>query len=95
MKRFALLSIIMALPFMAQAQGIKAGPWVTDASETQLTILWTSEVPGQAYVELEDGTKYYDTFAGRRIFRRLHSCGKDTGVSLPHGVFCAYKQLKE
>lgn len=73
MKRFALLSIFIALPFLAWAQSIKAGPWVTDASETQLTILWTSEVPGQAYVELEDGAKYYDTFAGRRIFRRLHS----------------------
>ncbi len=73
MKRFAVLSVLMALPFFAWAQGIKAGPWVTDATETELTILWTSELPGQAYVELEDGSKHYDVFAGRRIFRRLHS----------------------
>ncbi len=56
-----------------QAPGIQAGPWVCDASDSTLTILWTSEVPGKAYVELEDGSTVYDVFAGRRIFRRLHS----------------------
>ena len=57
----------------ANAQGVKAGPWISDAGEDAVTILWTSEIPGTAYVELEDGTTLYDTFAGRRIFRRLHS----------------------
>lgn len=53
--------------------GIKAGPWVSETRENSLTILWTSEKPGMAYVELADGTKHYETFAGRRIFRNLHS----------------------
>ena len=63
--------LLLALPFL-RAQGIKAGPWVTDAGENALTILWTSDVPGMAYVELEDGSVQYETFAGRRIFQRLH-----------------------
>lgn len=55
------------------AQDIQAGPWISDTGENSFTVLWTSRIPGTAYVELEDGTKMYDTFAGRRIFRRLHS----------------------
>ena len=72
MKRlFVFFVLIYAI--QAHAQGIKAGPWVTDASDSTLTILWTSELPGTAWVELEDGRTLYDVFAGRRIFRRLHS----------------------
>ena len=77
MKRFVLLLTVILLPVCALAQGIQAGPWVTDVSETGLTILWTSELPGQAYVQLEDGRTLYDVFAGRRIFRRLHSVTVD------------------
>ena len=77
MKRctFFLLLLAVGLLFSnsLQAQGIQAGPWVTDATDSTLTVLWTSEVPGMAYVELEDGRTVYDVFAGRRIFRRLHS----------------------
>lgn len=73
MKRF-LLTISLLLPCCAAfAQGLQAGPWISDAGETQFTVLWTSEVPGMGYVELADGTRHYDLFAGRRIFRRLHS----------------------
>ena len=53
--------------------GVKTGPWICETRENSLTILWTSEKPGMAYVELADGTRHYETFAGRRIFRRLHS----------------------
>ena len=55
------------------AQGIHAGPWVSEVRSDRVTILWTSEVPGMAYVELADGTKVWETFAGRRVFHRLHS----------------------
>ena len=76
MKRLIHLSATLFLAIVSlslNAQGIKTGPWISDASETSVTVLWTSVVPGMAYVELEDGTTLYDTFAGRRIFRRLHS----------------------
>ena len=55
------------------AQGVKAGPWVSEARTDRVTILWTSDKPGMAYVELSDGTKVWETFAGRRVFHRLHS----------------------
>lgn len=73
MKRILVIIALVALGAQCWAQGIKAGPWVCDARENQVTILWTSEVPGMAYVELPDGTQKYETFAGRRIFKRLHS----------------------
>ena len=73
MKRILNFLLLAALALPAQAQGIQAGPWVYDAGENALTILWTSELPGMAYVELENGTVRYETFAGRRIFQRLHS----------------------
>ena len=66
-------ALAAALAVNVMAQGIQAGPWITDATDSTLTVLWTSEVPGTAYVQLEDGTRVYDVFAGRRIFRRLHS----------------------
>ena len=73
MKRFALVTAAVLLSALSFAQGIKAGPWITDASDSTLTVLWTSELPGTAFVELQDGRTVYDVFAGRRIFRRLHS----------------------
>lgn len=71
MKRIVILAVLLATAFPAPGQ-IQAGPWVCDASENSLTIVWTSELPGMAYVELEDGTVRYEMFAGRRIFERLH-----------------------
>ena len=72
MKRFVLLLAVFLMSVCGFAQGVQAGPWITDASDSTLTVLWTSEVPGMAYVELESGAKVYDVFAGRRVFRRLH-----------------------
>lgn len=75
-----LLSSIIAvtLAVTLQAQGVKAGPWTGDTTENSITILWTSEVPGMAWVEYRtdasSGTQtLYELYAGRRIFRRLHS----------------------
>ena len=76
MKRFSLL-LLGLLPCLVWAQGVKVGPWISDAGDNHVTVLWTSEVPGTAYVQLEDGRTVYDTFAGRRIFRRLHSITVD------------------
>ena len=82
----AILSPLYVLP--AQGQGIMAGPWVCGASENEITILWTSEVPGMAYVELADGNLKYETFAGRRIFQRLHSITID---NLDRGAIVKYR----
>ena len=73
MKKIVFFLLGIALCAEALAGGVKAGPWVTEARTDRVTIVWTSDVPGMAYVELEDGTKVWETFAGRRVFHRLHS----------------------
>ena len=69
--------IILLIGLMACMQGwagnIEYGPWVTESRADRVTICWMSEKPGMAYVELSDGTQVWETFAGRRIFRRMHS----------------------
>lgn len=81
--------LLLALP--AQAQ-LKAGPWVCDAGEHSLTFAWTSELPGMAYVELEDGSLHYEMFAGRRIFERLHQV---TIKGLARGAVVRYRVCGE
>ena len=73
MKKILLFLLGVTLYLNCLAGGVKAGPWVSEARTDRVTILWTSEVPGMAYVELADGTKIWETFAGRRVFHRLHS----------------------
>ena len=68
---FFLLGVTLCLNGLAG--GVKAGPWVSEARTDRVTILWTSDVPGMAWVELSDGTKVWETFAGRHVFHRLHS----------------------
>ncbi len=70
------------------ASGVEYGPWVTEAREDRVTICWLSEVPGMAYVELSDGTQVWETFAGRRIFKRLHAVTID---GLSPGVEVCYR----
>ena len=88
MKHLILALVALFLTVCTYAQGIKVGPWTGDVSETSVTILWTSEVPGKAWVELPDGTRIYETFAGRRIFRSLHSICID---GLERGSVLAYR----
>ena len=72
MKRLVLLAALLLCGVSAFCQGVQWGPWVTETRENSLSILWVSEQPGMAWVELEDGTRVWETFAGRRIFKRLH-----------------------
>ena len=88
MKKYALLLSGLILSLSCLAGGIKSGPWVTEARDTGVTVLWISDVPGKAYVELSDSTKIWDTFAGRRIFRSLH-CVRIDG--LKHGSVINYR----
>ena len=71
MKKILLLSVLCLAALSAQAQ-IQSGPWTGEVRETSASILWLSEAPGLAWVELEDGSCHWETFAGRRVFHRLH-----------------------
>lgn len=73
MKKLVLILSAMVLSLRCLAGGVVSGPWVSEARETGLTVLWTTDLPGQAYVELADGRKVWETFAGRHIFQRFHT----------------------
>lgn len=51
---------------------LAVGPWVTDMRKTSCSILWTTNQESLAWVQLEDGTRIYEEFAGRRVHGRLH-----------------------
>ena len=72
MKKLMILLLALTAGIEVWAGNIKYGPWVTESREDCVTICWMSEKPGMAYVELSDGTRVWETFAGRRIFKRLH-----------------------
>lgn len=71
---------------------VQVGPWVTAArsegAEATAKILWTSRNDGMGWVELEDGSRIYDTFAGRRNVGRFHSV---TLSGLPAGQAVRYR----
>ena len=72
MKKLFLLAALLLCGASAFCQGLQWGPWITETRENSLSVLWVSEQPGMAWLELEDGTRIWETFAGRRIFGRLH-----------------------
>ena len=76
MKRFFTfllgLAVVSGTLFAQNTLPVQYGPWVTAASENSFTVLWMTDTPGLAWVELEDGSRIYQEFAGRRIFERLH-----------------------
>ena len=85
MKKLSILLLGLIACLEAWAGNIVYGPWVTEAREDGVTICWMSEKPGMAYVELGDGTKIWETFAGRRIFQKLHKIridGLEPGTEL-------------
>lgn len=89
MKRLMILLLGLMACMQGWAGGIQYGPWVTESREDRVTICWLSEKPGMAYVELSDGTKVWETFAGRRIFKRLHAVqidGLAPGTALSYRV---------
>ena len=49
------------------------GPWVTDMSENAFTVLWSTDVPCQGWVELDNGRRVYEVYAGRKMFGTLHT----------------------
>ena len=89
MKKSVLLLLWTAVSLSCFAGGVKSGPWITEARENSVTVVWTSDKPGMAYVELSDSSRIWDTFAGRRIFRSVHSVrltGLEPGAVLNYRV---------
>ena len=89
MKKVLILLVALMACLQSRAGDIEYGPWVTESREDRVTICWLSEKPGMAYVELSDGAKIWETFAGRRIFKRLHSVqikGLEPGTELCYRV---------
>ena len=89
MNRAITLLLTLLASLKVWAGNIEYGPWVTESREDRVTICWMSEKPGMAYVELSDGTKVWETYAGRRIFGRLHSIqikGLEPGSELCYRV---------
>ena len=89
MKKLTIILLGLIACLEGWAGNISYGPWVTEAREDRVTICWLSEKPGMAYVELSDGTKIWETFAGRRIFKRMHSVridGLKPGTELRYRV---------
>ncbi len=87
MKRTALLLLIIFNSFLLAAQSgtegslsdpsmveddISVGPWVTNVTDSTMSVLWTSGNKGLGWVETADGRRIYDTYAGRRVFGTFH-----------------------
>ena len=64
----------------AQDSPMACGPWVTDMSEDAFTVLWSTDIPCQGWVELDNGRRIYEYYAGRRLFGTLHTV-RVTGLS--------------
>ena len=57
----------------AQDSHLIYGPWVSDMSEDAFTVLWATDVPCQGWVELDNGRRVYEYYAGRKLFGTHHS----------------------
>ena len=87
MKRIStlLMFLIVGLSplYAASKPDIKCGPWIQNAGETEVTVLWTSYDNVFSWVEVapDDGTafeacarpRFYDVVSGRRVAGTSHS----------------------
>ena len=97
MKRLMILLLGLMTSMQGWSKNIVYGPWVTESREDRVTICWMSDEPGMAYVELSDGRQIWETFAGRRIFQRLHTVkidGLKPGTELCYRV-CGQELLDD
>ncbi len=103
-KLVLLLTLLFASPFLASAKpdpiDIEFGPWITNVSENEVTILWTTRTPNLGWVEYapDNGVNWrnadpksaYQLFAGRRVFGRFHSVtikGLEKGQAYRYKIF--------
>lgn len=52
---------------------VEYGPWVTDMSEQAFTVLWSTDEVCQGWVQLDNGRRIYEDYAGRKLFGTLHT----------------------
>lgn len=57
----------------AQDNPVLYGPWVTDMSEDAFTVLWQTDRACQGWVQLDNGRRIYEDYAGRKLFGTLHT----------------------
>lgn len=102
MKRIFLAVLIALIPFQIlkalPKADIKYGPWVTNVSETEATIFWTTESRSLGWIEIieDDGStfykapkkNFYQTVSGRRTFSTFHHV---TVTGLKPGVKYMYR----
>ena len=61
----------------AQDSHMVYGPWVTDMSEDAFTVLWSTDIACQGFVQLDNGRRIYEEYAGRKLFGTYHSVRVD------------------
>lgn len=97
---FIALAIGLCSVYAASRPDIKCGPWIQNACETEVTVLWTSQENVFAWVEVapDDGTafeayarpRYYHTVSGRRVSGTSHSVritGLEPGRSYRYRIY--------
>ncbi|MBQ5935145.1 MAG: metallophosphoesterase [Bacteroidales bacterium] len=57
----------------AQDSHVTCGPWITDMSENAFTVLWTTDIACQGWVQLDNGRRIYEDYAGRKLFGTYHT----------------------
>lgn len=68
---------------------IAVGPWITGMSDCGFTVLWTSGEESTGWVQLEDGERIYETYAGRRTHSRFHRVrieGRQAGTVVKYSI---------
>lgn len=102
-KILSVLLLALAFSFSlaaVDAINVKAGPWVTNVSETGFNVVWTTENKCISFVELapDDGTafnscerpRYYQTVSGRAFAGTVHNVrinGLKPGTSYRYRMF--------
>lgn len=66
---------------------LAVGPWVTDMHKDGFSVLWTSDDECTGFVQLADGRRIFEEFAGRKVHGRFHEV-RLTG--LPEGSEVTY-----
>lgn len=64
-----------------------AGPWITGMGNNGFSVTWTTEDESLGWVQLEDGRRIYEEFAGRRFHSKYHHVRVD---GVPEGCKLTY-----
>lgn len=70
---------------------LAAGPWVTDMHKDGFSVVWTSGDDCTGFVQLADGQRFYEEYAGRKVHGRFHEVrltGLKEGSSVSYMIGC-------